>query len=274
MVRGVKYGSTVIAASDVSVNYSRNLITEQAMGLGGEPTIYDGAHIATGSIGAAYRANLSGIPGAINTLIASGTATISPTSLAVSDEFGGNTFPSAFINSFELSMNVKEYGKCTMGFVASGRNANSTVVDSNATYDTNDIPIFWASSLTVGNATSATVNGFSVKLEVPIDQDYYTIGDKQLVDFIQNGNGTISGSLKFGAKDWAAVQKGITDANGALGTITLTLTSGGSASIGTITIDDAMASDTSYSGSGRNRFEKTINFRAPCRSNKNQAIFG
>ena len=274
MVRGVQYGSNVIAASDVSVSYARNLITEQAMGLGGEPSIYDGANIATGSIGAAYRTSLKPIATAINILISSASSTITTQTFAASDEFGGNTFASSFINSFELSMNVKEYGKCNMGFIATGLNVNTTPVSGGATYGQNDIPLFWASNISVGGTVSATVNGFSIKLEAPIDQDYYALGSKHLVDFVQNGNGNISGSLKFGAREWTAVQKGITSSNGVLGTIVLNLGSDGGASLGAITIEDAVASDTSYSGQGRSRFEKTVNFRAPCSSTKNNAIFG
>jgi len=275
MVRGFSYGGTIYPITDFTANYNRNLITEQGMGLGGEPTIYDGANIVTGSIGAVYRDSFAAFASPINNLLSGSSSTISTSALVASDEFGGGSFPSSFVNSFELTCASRDIARVNMGFVSKGPVTSSTVATA-ATY-TAPVPIFWACAFKF-DSTVIKATSVSLRLEVPIDQDFYVIGNKYLDDIVQSGNGSLTGSISFGTNQWSY----ILDAMGSCGDIDADIIldlNGQSASncttslIRTITITDAVASDSSFSGQNRNRFTKTLNWRAPVATSTNNALF-
>lgn len=278
--RGVKYGTTVYPVTDFTANFNRNPIAEQGMGLGGEVTIFDGACIASGTIGAVYRSTfITPFVTSINQLL-SGTLTSLPTlyTLIASDEFGGGSFADTFINSFELSAQVKDLPKVTMGWIAKGVATAGTVDAQYADYATDNIPTFWGSTL---NHPSIKITGFTIKLEVPIDQDNYIIGSKTLDSLVQSGNGTVSGTLSLAptATEWATLQTSMGTC-GYIGDIELELKGQTSATsdcsattVSTITIEKAVASDSTFSGQNRNKFTKTINWKAPVNTTTNTAIF-
>ncbi len=275
MVRGVSYGGTVFAVTDFTANHNRNLITEQGMGLGGEPVIYDGATLITGSIGAVYRDSFATYAQAVLDLLSGASSTISTNILISSDETSGVSFPSSFINSFELNLQSKDMARCTMGFVAKGPGSAGSVGTA-ASY-TDAVPIGWASTLSINSVVIKTT-GITLRLKVPIDQDNYVIGSKYLDSIIQSGNGTLSGSLTLAPSEWAILQSAMGSCGNLSGNIVITL-NGQSASdcstslVRTITITDAVASDSSFSGQNRNKFTKTLNWKAPVGTSTNHNLF-
>ncbi|MFA5760463.1 MAG: phage tail tube protein [Dehalococcoidales bacterium] len=275
MVRGFSYGGTSYAITDLTTNYNRNLISEQGMGLGGEPAIFDGANIVTGSISAAYREDFAPIAKAILDLLSGASSTITPVALIGSDEFGGCNFPTSFINSFEMSLQTKALGTCNMNWVSAGL-ATSATAASSGTF-TNPIPLFWACALTIGGSSTVKSTGFSLKVEVPIDQDYFVIGSKYLEEIIQSGNGTLSGSISFGPKEWTTLQASMGSC-GNIGTIVLTLrgqtgSNCATTDIRTLTVTEAVVSDSTFSGQNRTKFTKTLNWKAPVQAAVNNDLF-
>jgi len=275
MLRGFSYDGDSYAITDLTTNYNRNLISEQGMGLGGEPAIFDGANIVTGSVSAAYREDFAPIAQTILDLLSGASSTITPVALIGSDEFGGCSFPTSFINSFEVSLQTKALCNCNMNWVSAGLAASGTA-SSSGTF-TNPIPLFWACALSIGGSSTIKSTAISLKVEVPIDQDYFVIGSKYLDDIVQSGNGTLGGSISFGPKEWATLQASMGSC-GNIGTIVLTLRGQTGSNcvttdIRTITITDAVVSDSTFSGQNRTKFTKSLNWKAPVATSTNNALF-
>lgn len=272
MTRGISItGVGSIPISSVSVNYQRNPISEQAMGLGGEPIILDGTHVVTGSFEAPYRPSSFSafINDIIDVMSGDSSSLTEYTSVHISDEYGsGVGFSNVVVNSFDISMQVKEYAKITCGFIAKQKTSFSAV--GAATY-TGAYPVFYDSVVTIGESDNIQASGFSVKGEIPIDQDNFIIGSNYLEDIIQNGNGTFSGTLSLAAKEWTKYQAsmGMNSNNGyergSFGN-SVTLNLGDGTSSWVIDIPTMNFADNSLSGQGHNRFEKSINWRAPVNS--------
>jgi hypothetical protein len=263
--RGVSIDGTTVPVTGASISPTRSLITEQSFGSAGEAKIYDGGVVTTGSFDGAFRAT-----GAITTAITEIMSVMAGTTdaltkshvIIIGDEISGISFSSCAINSFELSLSVKDYAKVKLGFISYGLGTTSSI--SATTNYTDPIPVASTSQITC-SAAGAHFSGITIKGEIPIDQDYYVIGTKQLFDIIQSGNGSLSGSLTLASTEWAGLLASAS-ACGNLGEITLELNTAGSncasSPVSTITIKDAKIESGSVSGQGRSRFEKSINWRA------------
>lgn len=270
--RGVSFakggtGEAGFTASSVSYNSNRNIITEQAFGLGGEPYVYSGGAIHSGSIEGALRYSVQTILQDVNDVIAKGDNIDGKYGvLKVTDEHGGVQFASTVFNSVEVKMDAKDYARCTFNFFATSPSA----LTSDAAVPNYDkpMPIFYNAEV-VG---MRDISGFSVKLDVPIDQDYFVFGSTEIQGILQNGNGTVTGSLTFGAKEWATLQSAMF-ASGYIGTIRINVKTPNGDDMGFIKVDDVVAESSSFNGQGRQRFSKSINWRAPCKTDKNNQIF-
>ena len=131
-------------------------------------------------------------------------------------------------------------------------------------------PTFPVIDLEIGTGSTEKATGFSLKIEVPIDQDYYVIGNKYLEEIVQSGNGTLSGSISFGPKEWTTLLKSMGHCGKITGNVVLTLrgipqdaTTCTPVDIRTITITDVVISDSTFSGQNRTKFTKTLNWKAP-----------
>jgi hypothetical protein len=279
--RGVsisRSGGTVayVPVTGASINPTRSLINEQSFGSAGEAKIYDGGVINTGSFDGALR-NIDVVKYAITDVmdVMCGTLAALPyNTIVIGDDTNGLSFASTAINSFELSLTVKDYAKVKYNFVSCkvGTVAAITGVTSPTSY-ADPIPIASVSQISCPDAgikfSAITING-----QIPIDQDYYVIGTKQLYDILQSGNGSLSGTLTLASSEWLGLQKAAGDC-GDIGTITLTLNTPGATCsdpavlIATITITNVKIESGSASAQGRARFDKTINWRAEVNSTTN-----
>jgi len=271
--RGVSIGGTNIPVTGASINPTRNLITEQSFGSAGEAKIYDGGVVNTGSFDAAYRVGtIDTYVNSIMNVMAGTVASLPYLTVVIGDETGGISFASTAINSFDLSLNVKDYAKVKLGFVSCAAGTSSSI--STVTAYTADIPVASTSQITC-SAAGVKFSGITIRGEIPIDQDYYVIGNKQLYGILQSGNGSLSGSLTLASSEWAGLLKAVGDC-GNIGTITLTLNTASAtcveSTLATVTIDNVKIESGSASGSGRARFDKTINWRAEVNSTTNNNI--
>lgn len=266
MARGVNIGtSSWIPASGFSVNFQRNPIAETSMGLGAEVKLYDGALLASGSIDAPFRMGNSIIQARIENILKVMTgaeSSITATPILMSDTYTGSSISvaTALINSFEISADAQSYAKVNFGFIGKSAATSASTVTP-GTEDAN-VSVFYNTTALIGGIAVNTMS-FSLKGEIPIDQDDYTLNSQYLCDLRQGGNGTLSGSLSMAPRAWSQFLDSytITEASGKQrGEIdgALTLNFGPDHSL---VIDKCVYSDSSASVQGRNRFEKTINFR-------------
>lgn len=270
--RGVSIGGTNAPITGASINPTRSLLAEQSFGSAGEAKIYDGPLIVTGSIDAAYRSFAKDIIENIMGVMSGTVGSLTESIVVIGDENGGLSFATTAINAFDLSVTVKDYAKVKLDFVSSS--IGTSVSISTVTDYTEDIPVSTTSQITCSNA-GTYFSGITIHGEIPIDQDYYVIGEKTLHDIIQSQNGTLKGTLTLAATEWTGLLKAC-GACGDLGTITLVLNTSGAACvtslIKTITIENAKIESGSASGQGRSRFDKTINWKAEVNSTTNESI--
>ncbi len=272
--RGVSIGGTVVPVTGASVNPSRSLITEQSFGSAGEARIYDGGVVTTGSVEGAYRAGgiFDTVINDVMNVMSGNSDALATRIVIIGDEYGGVSLGSTAFNSFEISMNVKDYAKVKLGFVSSGVGTSGSV-SADGTY-TDPIPVASTSQITCSNA-GTKFSGISIRGEIPIDQDYYVIGTKQLAGILQSGNGSLTGTLTLAATEWDGLVAAVGSC-GNLGTITFTMNSAGptceSVPVGVIEIQNVKIESGSASGQGRQRFDKTINWRAEVNSTTNASI--
>lgn len=193
--------------------------------------------------------------------------------ISIGDEMGAIKFASCKLNSFELSLSTKDYVKVKLGFVSCGF-ATADSITTVADYK-EDIPVASNSQISCPKA-GVKFTGITISGEIPVDQDYYAIGSKQLVDLLQSGNGTLKGTLTLAASDWI----GLYNAGGScgdIGTINLNMYTSKAACVANfvkcITITNVKISDASGSGNGRSRFDKTINWRAEVDKTTNNQLF-
>lgn len=213
--------------------------------------------------------------------------------ITVQDELGGvNTFSSGIITSMEISARAGDFAKYTFNWVG-GMECNndsgafpSHIEISDATYTTK-APIFYNIFLTSG-ATAYKCTGFTMKINRPFAADDFCIGSEYTQSIVQSDNLTIDGSLTL-AQNEAGLFSVVTTTGdlsdpggtdptwntlGYLKTNTLDISAsksltiafadpdGGATGLGGIILHDVKLTDASKSASGRQRFEKSVNFRA------------
>jgi hypothetical protein len=273
--RGVSIDGTTVPVTSATINPARSLIIEQSFGSAGESKIYDGSMVVSGNFEGAYRADglVEDAIVDIMSVMSNTTASLTPHALVIGDENGGVAFAVTVINSFELTLNVKDYTKVNLGFVTSSAGTSSSI-SATTSYAT-AIPVSTTSQITC-TAAGTNFSGITIRGEIPIDQDYFVIGSKNLVALLQSGNGTLSGSLTLAASEWTGLLKAVGSC-GNIGTIALTLNTTDSSTCAstvaaTITITDVKIESASASGQGRARFEKTLNWKAEVNTTANNNI--
>ncbi len=284
---------TSLPITDYSFNVNRNLIAEKAMNVAGEPKIYGGTYGASGSLSAAYR------PSEFATIIAHGilskTSWSSGTAsgigdfaeassgyknfynICAGDEFGNViTFASCAFTSCELSLRAGEMGKISFNWVGVKKAASDGTI-STPSY-AGDIPIFYNAVLKVGAAdTLIKVTGITLKINRPLSSDDYVIGSEYTQSIIQSDSCTVEGTLNLSNKEFALLQSAITTGDEAnwddldelktntvnLGKLSIQFNNpaGTGDNLGGLYITKMMLNTTDVSVNGRQKFDKTINFR-------------
>lgn len=276
--RGVKYNTTALPVSDASINVNRNSITVDSLSSVGTSAVFGGRYVVTGSFGGGLRKTAFANPmasmfGTRLPSVGMGELKTSNTDyIMVSDEFGsGITAGPIVINSMEITLNAKEYAKVTFNYIgifATG----GTETDATEPDYSEQLPVFYNATV---NSISTT--GITIKIERPIDQDYFIMGSEFLQEFVQSGPVTVTGTINLASTEWNKFSEAtgygspkdtITPSTAntnpvGSGSIVVTMNKpDGSGVAATITIDKAIFSEVSASASGRNRFEKTLNWTA------------
>ena len=276
--------------TDFSFNVARNPISEKAMNVAGEPKIYGGTYGVTGSLSAAYR------PAEFATIITDGlmckgtggasAAGIGDFAEATSgykcffdltcgDEFGNtSSFASCAFNSVELSLKAGEMGKVSFNWVGVRELASGGSITT-PSYD-GDIPIFYNAVLTFGS-TLIKATGLTIKINRPLSADDFVLGTEYTQGIIQSDSCVVEGTINLSNKEYATLVSAATTGDTtnwatlnaaktntvAMGAMTLQFNNpaGSGTALGGIYIPNMMVSTVDVSVSGRQRFEKTLNFK-------------
>lgn len=203
MVRGVKIGSTNVPITDVSLNVNKSPLIEQSLYSTIASAVHVGGESVTGTINANYRDALKTYVTGLASVINTGTGTFSTTyviTVAGDDASDSTQVASCIFNSVKISANIKDYVKVSLGFI--GKHATS---DGSAASDPNasaTIGIFYNTTVGVGGSTFKT-NTFDMSMDVPIDQDYFVLGNPWLYDYYQSDLAKISCTLTCSNAEYA-----------------------------------------------------------------------
>ena len=283
---------TSLPITDFSFNVTRNLIAEKSMNVSGEPKIYGGTYGVTGSLSAAYR------PDSFSTIIshgllsktswttgtASGIGDFAETTngyknffnIACGDEYGNiSAFASCAFTSCELSLRAGEMGKISFNWVGVKKAGSPPASIETPSYS-GDIPIFYNATLTIGGAL-AKVTGLTIKVNRPLSADDFVLGSEYTQSVIQSDSCTVEGTINLSNKEYAKIESAITTGDEVnwdnlsaaktntvnLGAVSIQFNNpaGTGTALGGIYITKMMLSTADVSVSGRQRFEKTLNFR-------------
>jgi len=293
-VRGISIsadGSSYIhlPITDTQHQIQRNLISEKSLNIAGEPKIVGGPFACSGSFSAAYRPAIftdlieHGLLGKTGGGVSNDFTLYKK--LATTDEYGqGLIFGSIGLNSCEISMKAGEFAKCNFNWVGTDVVATTSVtVTASPSYD-DPIPVFY--NAVIGGYK---VTGVTLKISRPLSADDYVIGSEYTQSIIQSDQLTIEGSFELAAKDASNLLGRVAytgDTTGtyppavlasnkntaSLGSLVIVFNDpdGISPAIQTITLDDLWLSDGSGSASGRQRYQRTVNFK--CTSSSTTGI--
>lgn len=184
------------------------------------------------------------------------------------------------ITSFEMSLNVKEYARCTINWIA--RQAEVFDLPYNTSSSISDDPSIFYNAVLDFASDKLYCKGITMTLSRAMDQDYFYIGSEFLQGLYYNGLTDLGGTITLGAGDWTRLRTMIagssTDATldvgkrefaGTLanaipgGKLEITLrTPDGTTQAAKITVDSCKLTEASSSVQGRNQFEKTVNWKA------------
>jgi hypothetical protein len=302
---------------------NRDVIIEEAIDQVAAASIFGGTYGASGSFECAFRGwdfatngLLEGILGAQTETPTTSPGSIGgyryelaqvPMPLAIkivdeqaTDTTGSNNVSGATIvyrgvgiTTCDINLNVKEYSKCTINWIArraevfdAGYNTSSTI--------TGDPAIFYNAVLKWtpdgGSAETMKCKGFTMTLNRTMDQDYFFIGSEFLQGLYYNGLTDLGGQITLGAGDWqrirttiagattggdATLDVGNTEFTGTVagGTVlanaipsgefeVLLHTPDGTRETARFICNTAKLTEMSHSVQGRNQFEKTVSWKA------------
>jgi len=286
-----------IRVTSFQQNANREVIIEESIDQVAASAVYGGTYSASGSFEAGFRPQsfqssnlLMGIMGLQTVTSNNYKLSQIPATLAlkVVDEqastasIKGTTviYRGVGITSFELNLNVKEYARCTINWIARQAEVYDVFYNSN-TAISDEIAVFYNAVLNFG-ANKLLCKGMTLTLNRQMDQDYFYIGSEFLQGLYYNGLTDLGGTITLGAGDWTRIRTMIagsgTDAMLDVGKTEFTgntanaipegklevilMSTDGTTQVAKITVDSCKLTEASSSVQGRNQFEKTVNWKA------------
>lgn len=286
-----------IRVTSFQQNANREVVIEESIDQVAASAIYGGTYAVSGSFEAAFRPTsfqssnlLMGIMGLQTVTANNYKLSQIPASLAlkVVDEQASTAsmkgatviYRGVGITSFEMNLNVKEYARSTINWIARQAEVYDTFYNSNSAI-TDEPAIFYNAVLTFG-ASQLLCKGVTLSLSRQMDQDYFYIGSEFLQGLYYNGLTDLGGTITLGAGDWTRIRTmiagsatdamldvGKTEFSGntanaiPYGALVLKfMTTNGTAQTALITVDECKLTEASSSVQGRNQFEKTVNWKA------------
>ena len=272
-IRGLSIDSTPISITDGSFQVNRNLITEEAISIPGEPTIYGGLYNVNGSFSAAYR------PQTINPIIEMGilgqtgggvSETFTHYELIMGNEFDKSwTFASCALTSCDISMQSGQYSKCTFEWVGTYKKLTNTTI-TQADY-TKEPTLFYNAYI-----NDIKCRGITFRIDRPISAEDYILGSEYTQSLFQSSNLTIGGTINLANKEYNLLDDVLYTTDEAswntddpkinktlVGNLTIKFRNpAGTKDLSIIEIDEIHIQDLDVSVTGLQRFEKTVEWKA------------
>jgi hypothetical protein len=272
-IRGLALNSTGIAITDGSYQVNRNLISEDAANIPGEPTIYGGIYNVNGSFSAAYR------PQTLNTFIELGILgksgggvadTFTHYDITLGNEFNKAwTFASCALTSCDISMQAGQYSKCNFEWIGTYKKLSDTTIPA-ADY-THEPTMFYNAYL-----DNMKCRGITFRIDRPLAADDTILGSEYSQTLVQTDNLTIGGTITLSNADYEMMDNVLyTSDEGAwnndeaknnttlIGDLTIKFRNpSGTVDLCQIYLDEIHVQDLNVSVTGMQRFEKTVEWRA------------
>ena len=267
MARGVSIGGSYFGVSSFSVNVNRNPLLEESFTSSAATKVYGGAYSVSGSFETVYRVASNGPLTDIINAINDGAVPAAKDIVLQDDAGNVMTFSSCCINSAELNISSKDFVRISYSFVGTAAKKAGTLTNTGTA---GAVGIFYSTVLAMESA-AVKATAATLRLEIPIDQDYFVLGSQYLQGFLQSGLATVEGTLTLGSD--ADVSYVTEDGDNALiapdashkntiSTKKLELKIGSSAggTLTTITIPVSKCTTADVGAQGRNKFDKSVNF--------------
>ena len=267
MARGVSLGGTYFGVSSFSVSINRNPLMEESFTSSAATKVYGGAYSVSGSFETIYRTASKGPLEAIINAINDGVVPAAQDIVLKDDAGNTMTFGSCCINSAELNISSKEFVRVTYNFVGkTAKKTGSVTTGSTA----GDVGIFYSTVLAM-DSTAVKATAATLRLEVPVDQDYFVLGSQYIQGYLQAGLATVEGTLTLGSDadvsfvtddgDAGLVAPDVSHKNTiATKKVELKIGSSAGGTLTTITIPVAKCTTADVGAQGRNKFDKTVNY--------------
>jgi hypothetical protein len=283
--RYLMVNSTPMRVTGMSDTVNRNAAFEEACDILVASYAVGGPFAVSGTIDMLYR------PAAVGTLMRAmmgiaGSGAIqfgdTPTevSISIGDDQGGykTTYTGCGISSFELTLSTRDFVRTRWTWIGSGATSKQTLGTQEAA-PADEAAVFYNAS--VGGITC---KGATLRIDRKFDTDYYYIGSPFLQGLYQNGQTEFGGTLTLGAGQYdelARVIAGSTSADDSISaaanelssiSLSIVLKDKDGSTLDTITAGNLIFNEMNRSVTGRNQWDKTINFRCVCASNADFAI--
>lgn len=280
MARGVSLGGAYFGVSSFSVSINRNPLIEESFTSSAATKVYGGAYSVSGSFETIYRTASKGPLKAIIDAINDGS--VPQTQDIILNDDAGNTmtFGSCCINSAELNISSKEFVRVTYNFIGQTAKQEGSVPTGSTA---GEVGIFYSTVLNFGG-TPVKATAATLRLEIPVDQDYFVLGSQYIQGFLQAGLATVEGTLTLGSDADVSfvteagagediIEPDISHANTiATKAVELNIGSSAGGTLTTITIPVAKCTTADVGAQGRNKFDKTVNYVGEFDGSNNMTI--
>lgn len=281
MVRGVSIGGTASPITGFSVQVNKNPLIEEGLYSTVPARMFHGAETVSGSIDLIFReiGEIQPLVNAINT----GSFPASKTLEVYGDiNSDGYTFASAIFNSIDITASSKDFVRVKYNFTAKHAQMYTGGSITEPSYS-GTVGIFYSTTVKIGSNVIKT-SSMNLHMEIPIDTDYFVLGNPWLYDYYQNGVAQITGSIEISKSDYTYFQTMIGDVPYDMavdndndlslggGTIIIVIGSNSGTVLQTITLHNCKFSDGSMDVQGRQRINRTINFQVIANESSGQNV--
>lgn len=186
------------------------------------------------------------------------------------------------ISSMELTFAVREFVRARMTWI--GQKAEVTTLSAAPDFlvapSADPAAVYYNAIINVDN-TPITVKNLTMRIDRKFDTDYYFIGSPLLQGLYMNGQTDLSGTITLGSGEWNLLKGVMTGGEDTSITANMLTTSAGTenlneiislpmeiklhdmngAPVGTIKAGNVVFSESNRSVTGRNQWDKTVNYR-------------
>lgn len=275
---------TPIRVTGMSDTVNRTPAFEEAVDITVATYAVGGPYVANGTVDMLWRNTavqllMASMLGATNVF----TDTPATCSIDIGDEAGNymTQYTPAVFSSCELTLNVRDFVRTRWTWLASkGTDTQAGATGSSAPAD--QAAVFYNATIKVGNS-AIDCKTATLRIDRKFDTDYFYIGSPWLQGFYQNGQTELGGTLTLGAGQYtelAYVISGgtsahiITECNNELkqAALEITLKDKDCNPLAVITCGYIVFSEMSRSVTGRNLWDKSINYRVVLPANSDFEI--